>query len=297
MWICLFRWGVVLQKILLVGAWVFGVIFIITSLGAFLEEGVVAGLLMLVGGVLLLPPVKRLILGKNTNLSSGKITAVGSILVFISFFLATLGDDTNSAPVVTNSVETKEDIVAKKDNTKVDTPVEIKPVVEPRPTTEVVKEKEPIEVAAIPVENKPIIEPEPTIEKAKVDKPVEVIEETPSKPSVTEKRQDIDPIKARAILEEVDQEVRAAKGFNLEDKAAIARKSRRMIALTKDTTPFGKERDRIGMFCSMAPTEALLYWYEVMSTRTDPQRVKELLKNYQESKKTCLDAIKDFENS
>lgn len=271
-----------MQKILLVGAWFFGVIFIITSLGAFLEEGVVAGLLMLVGAVLLLPPIKRLILNKNTSLSSGKITAVGSILVFISFFLATLGEDTNSVPLANSSVETKQDVV------------------EPEPTKKVVKEKKPVEVAVIPVENKPIVEPEPTIEETKIDKPVEVIEKTPYKPSVTEKRQDIDPIKARAILEKVDQEVNAARGFNIENKTEVAKKSRRMKALLEEeTAPFGDENGEIGRLCDSTRRQAFTYWLHVMTEKSkeDAQLSRQFLQYYKDSKKPCLDAIKDFENS
>lgn len=424
----MFRWGVVLQKILLVGAWFFGVIFILTSLGAFLEESVVAGLLMLVGGVLLLPPVKRLILGKKTNLSSGKITAVGSILVFVSFFLATLGDDTNSVPLANSSVETKQDVV------------------EPEPTKEVVKEKEPVEVATIPVENKPIVEPEPTIEKTKINSPVvksektfgitadeyrkrlkevskelssskfsalnfnedsinfkkgavddsftiqvnnkvfvegvldkngdiksvtskdgnmpvmlllsvkalnpsltndeatiisdklieDIFEEpksedgreitrttgnvkytilankavglqaalTPAnniktasiKSAVPKKSKDIDPVKARAILAKVEQEVKEAKNFNLKDKAALGKKSRRMRALLEEeTAPFGDKANSVGLLCDLTRRQAFMYWLQVIKADADPQRSKVFLKYYEDSKKPCLDAIKEFE--
>lgn len=259
-----------MQKILLVGAWFFGVIFILAALGAFLEGNVVAGLLMLVGAVLLLPPIKRLILDKKTSLSSGKITAVGSILVFISFFLATLGDDTNSAPLANSSVETKQEAV------------------EPRPTTEVVKEKEPVE------------EPKPTIEETKIDKPVDVIKAAPSKPSITEKKQDIDPVKARAILEKVDQEVNAARGFNVENKTEVAKKSRRMKALLEEeTAPFGDENGEIGRLCDSTRRQAFTYWLQVMTEKSkeDAQLSRQFLQYYKDSKKPCLDAIKEFENS
>lgn len=263
----------------MVGAWFFGVIFILASLGAFLEGSVGAGLLMLVGAVLLLPPIKHLILDKKTSLSSGKITAAGSILVFISFFLATLGDGTDSAPLANSSVETKQEAV------------------EPRPISEVVKEKEPVKAATIPVQEKPVEEPKPTIEETKIDKPVEVIK---AAPSITEKRQDIDPIKARAILEKVDQEVRAAKGFNIENSEEVAKKSRRMKALLEeDTAPFGDENEKVGRLCDSTRRQAFTYWLQVFSERNkrEPQLTKDMLQNYQESKKPCLDAIKEFENS
>lgn len=271
-----------MQKILLVGAWFFGVIFILAALGAFLEGSVVAGLLMLVGAVLLLPPIKHLILDKKTSLSSGKITAVGSILVFISFFLATLGDDKSSTPLANSSVETKQEVV------------------EPRSTTEVVKEKTPIEVAAIPVENKPIVEPEPTIEKTKVDKPVDVVKTAPSEPSTAEKRQDIDPVKARAILEKVDQEVNAARGFNVENRTEAAKKSRRMKALLEEeTAPFGDENGEVGRLCDSTRRQAFTYWLQVMTEKSkeDMQLSKEFLQYYKDSRKPCLNAIKEFENS
>jgi|24_taG_2_1085349.scaffolds.fasta_scaffold02206_2 ABC-type Na+ efflux pump permease subunit len=92
LFVYLLGWEIILQKLLLVGALFFGVTFIFGSLGAFLEGSLIAGLLMLIGGILLLPPVKRLIIDKNPSLSRGKITAVGSILIFISMFFVSSDD-------------------------------------------------------------------------------------------------------------------------------------------------------------------------------------------------------------
>lgn len=274
------------SKVLSVVAWFFGVIFIMGALGAFLEGSLVAGLLMLVAGILFLPPIKRLILDKQPNLSKGKITAAGTILVVISFFFLPLDTevtDEDQDLTSESAAETKQDAL------------------EPEPTTEVVKKKEPVvEVATIPVEKKPIEEPKPTIEEAKTDKPVEVIKTVPSEPSKTEKRQDIDPVKARAILEKVDQEVRAAKGFDIENKVEVAKKSRRMKALLEEeTAPFGDENGEVGRLCDSTRRQAFTYWLQVFSERNkkDPQMTKDMLKYYEDSKKPCLDAIKDFENS
>lgn len=263
-----------MQKLLLIGAWFFGVNFILGALGALLEGSLVAGLLMLVGGVLLLPPIKRLILDKKPNLSRGKITALGSILIFISMFFFTSSDaekpDNNENQAVPNeSVESK-------------------------PIKETVEKEEVVEVAATPIENK-IIE-----EETKIDKPVEVLQTTPPEQSMAEKRQDVDPAKAREVLDKVDQEVKAAKGFNLEDITEVAKKSRRMKALLEDeSSPFGDENEKIGRLCDSTRRQAFTYWLQVISEKRkkEPQLTKDMLQYYQESKKPCLDALKEFENS
>jgi len=265
-----------LQKLLLVGSWFFGVTFILGSLGAFLEGSLVAGLLMLIGGILLLPPVKQLILDKKPSLSRGKITAVGSIFIFISMLFVSSDD--------ASKIDGNEDQAVLRDS------------VESKPITEVVEKKQPIEVAAIPVENKLIEEAEET----KIDKPVEVVQVAPPELSMTEKQQDVDPIKAREILEKVDQEVRAAKGFNLEDITEVAKKSRRMKALLEEeTTPFGDENEKIGRLCDSTRRQAFTYWLQVIGEKhkKEPQVTKDMLQYYQESKKPCLDAIEEFENS
>lgn len=254
-----------MQKLLLIGAWFFGVNFILGSLGALLEGSLVAGLLMLVGGILLLPPIKRLILDKKPNLSRGKITVVGSILIFISMFFFT----SNDAEKPDSSVESK-------------------------PIKETVEKEEIVEVAATPIENK-IIE-----EETKIDKPVKVLQTTPPEQSMAEKRKDVDPVKAREVLDKVDQEVKAAKGFNLEDITEVAKKSRRMKALLEDeSAPFGDENEKIGRLCDSTRRQAFTYWLQVISEKRkkEPQLTKDMLQYYQESKKPCLDALKEFENS
>lgn len=405
-----------MQKILLVGAWFFGVIFIIGGLGILFEGSVIAGLLMLIGAGLLLPPVKRLILDKKINLSRGKITAAGSILIFISFFFIPSDEETNSTPLANNSVETKQDAVAEKDNTKVDTPVEIKPVVEPaveKPKTDspIVKSDKTFGITAdeyrkrlkevskelssskfsalnfnedsidfkkgavddsftIQVNDQNFLEgildkngeiksvtsndgnmsvmlllsvkalnPSLTNDEATVisDKLIEDIFEEPKseegreitrttgnvkytilmnkavglqaeltpadnmqaasiKSAVPVKAKDIDPVKARAILAKVDQEVKEAKNFNLKDKAALGIKSRRMRALLdEETAPFGDKANSVGLLCDLTRRQALMYWLQVIGTDANPQKNKVFLKYYEDSKKPCLDAIKEFE--
>lgn len=60
------------STLLSVIAWFFWVVFIFGALGAFLGGSLIASLLMLVAGVLFLPPIKCLILDKNPTLSKGK---------------------------------------------------------------------------------------------------------------------------------------------------------------------------------------------------------------------------------
>ncbi len=269
---------------LLVTAWFFGVIFILGALGAFLEGSVIAGLLMLVGGGLLLPPIKRLILDKKPNLSKGKITAAGTVLIVISMIFLPLNAETDDENRTLTSesavVETNQDDVKQEEATEVATPIEEKS------------------------------EPEPTIEKTEVNKPVEKQEKTLStdadiqtvltQPSKPEESQDIDPIKARAILDKVDQEVKAVRGFNVENRTEAAKKSRRMKALLEEeTAPFGDENGEVGRLCDSTRRQAFTYWLQVMTERSkeDVKMSKDFLQYYKESKKPCLDAIKDFENS
>ena len=75
------------SKVLSVCAWFFGVTFVIAGFGILLNEGgFLSGLLIMIGSCLLLPPIKRLILDKKPNLSRGKITVAGSILILIGCF-------------------------------------------------------------------------------------------------------------------------------------------------------------------------------------------------------------------
>lgn len=253
------------STVLSVIAWFFGVVFIFGALGAFLGGSLIAGLLMLVAGILFLPPIKRLILDKKPTLSKGKITIVGAVLAIISLFFVPT-DDKN--PVSTNestAVETKQ---------------------------EVIKERETVKKTEV---DKPIEKQNEILPTTADDVQIEMV-----KPSTAEKRQDIDPIKARAILDKVDQEVEAVKGFNVEDRTEAAKKSRRMKALLEeDTAPFGDENEKVGRLCDATRRQAFTYWLQVMTEKSkeDAQISKDFLQYYQDSKKPCLDAIKEFEES
>ncbi|MBH0007698.1 DUF308 domain-containing protein [Psychrobacter sp. SWN149] len=253
------------STVLSVIAWFFGVVFIFGALGAFLGGSLIAGLLMLVAGVLFLPPIKRLILDRKPTLSKGKITIAGAVLAVISMFFVPTDNENQASTSESTAVETKQ---------------------------EVVKEKETIEKTEV---DKPIEKQNEILPTTADDEQIEMV-----KPSTVEKRQDIDPIKARAILDKVDQEVEAVKGFNVEDRTEAAKKSRRMKALLEeDTAPFGDENEKVGRLCDATRRQAFTYWLQVMTEKSkeDAQISKDFLQYYQDSKKPCLDAIKDFENS
>lgn len=74
------------SKILSVCAWIFGVFSIVLGISALDEGAWLAALLFLIGGCLLLPPVKRLILDKKSNLSRNGLTVAGVVLVFTASF-------------------------------------------------------------------------------------------------------------------------------------------------------------------------------------------------------------------
>ena len=126
------------SKVLSVVAWFFGVIFIMGALGAFLEGSLVAGLLMLVAGILFLPPIKRLILDKQPNLSKGKITAAGTILVVISFFFL---------PLDTEVTDEDQDLTSESAAAKTEQDaVKPKPTTEPEPAVEVAEEQKAVAI-------------------------------------------------------------------------------------------------------------------------------------------------------
>lgn len=109
------------SKALSVGAWFFGVFFILGALGILFEGSILAAVLMLIGGSLLLPPVKRIILGKKPKLSKGKITAAGSVLAVIGLFLIPTddtmkSDDNKAEETISNpsAKDTKLDVINSK---------------------------------------------------------------------------------------------------------------------------------------------------------------------------------------
>lgn len=253
------------STLLSVIAWFFGVVFIFGALGAFLGGSLIASLLMLVAGVLFLPPIKCLILDKNPTLSKEKITIAGAVLAVISMFFVPTDDENQVSTSESTAVEAMQ---------------------------EVVKEKETVEKTEV---DKPIEKKNEILPTTADDVQIEMV-----KPSKAEKRQDINPIKARAVLDKVDQEVEAVKGFNVEDRTEAAKKSRRMKALLEeDIAPFGDENEKVGRLCDATRRQAFTYWLQVMTEKSkeDAQMSKDFLQYYQDSKKPCLDAIEEFENS
>lgn len=93
------------SKALSVGAWFFGVMFIILALGFMLQGGILTGVLMLIGAALLLPPIKRLILEKKPKIGKGKITIAGSILIFISLLFLPTDEQTTASDSVDADAE------------------------------------------------------------------------------------------------------------------------------------------------------------------------------------------------
>lgn len=81
--------------ILTFGAWFFGLTFIFGAIGRLVEGSLIAALLLLIGGILLLPPVKRLILIKYSSLTKTKITIVGLALILISSFFVKADEKIN----------------------------------------------------------------------------------------------------------------------------------------------------------------------------------------------------------
>nr|WP_181716617.1 hypothetical protein [Psychrobacter sp.]QJS05679.1 hypothetical protein [Psychrobacter sp.] len=69
-----------------VGAWFFGITFILIALSALLTGNFIVGLVVLIGAILLLPPVKTSILNKRNDVTRAKITLLGAALVFFPLF-------------------------------------------------------------------------------------------------------------------------------------------------------------------------------------------------------------------
>ena len=108
------------SKALSVGAWFFGIIFIISALGLMLQGGILTGVFMLLGAALLLPPVKRLILEKKPKLGKGKITIAGTILIFISLLFAPTDEQTTSNDSADTEIKTEVDTVKPEPTKKTD---------------------------------------------------------------------------------------------------------------------------------------------------------------------------------
>lgn len=63
-------------------AWFFGILFFIAGLGAISSEGFLTGLVLIIGSILLFPPIKHILINKVPKLSRGKLTLLGSLIIF-----------------------------------------------------------------------------------------------------------------------------------------------------------------------------------------------------------------------
>ena len=76
----------IFNKLFSICAWFFGVMFALTGFIAIFQEGLFTGLLMLTGGVLLLPPIKRILVNKTSKLTRGKVSLLGTFIIILSTF-------------------------------------------------------------------------------------------------------------------------------------------------------------------------------------------------------------------
>ena len=97
------------SKILSFCAWVFGVSCIVIGTTGITQGALLGGLLFLIGGCLLLPPIKRFISYKKSSLSRDKLTVAGIALIFIAAF-AMPSDEQDASGI--ESVSSTEDLLA-----------------------------------------------------------------------------------------------------------------------------------------------------------------------------------------
>lgn len=108
-------------------AWFFGILFLIAGIGAIFSEGFLTGLVFIIGSTLLLPPIKRILINKVPKLSRGRLTLLGSVIIFGTLMTVPPSEE----PVETNQSTTAIDNTSK---TVADPVVEIKS--EPPPAEE-----------------------------------------------------------------------------------------------------------------------------------------------------------------
>ena len=108
-------------------AWFFGILFLIAGLGAISSEGFLTGLVLIIGSTLLLPPIKRILINKVPKLSRGKLTLLGSVIIFGTLMTVSPSEE----PVETSQSTTNIDNTPK---TVTEPIVETKP--EPPPAEE-----------------------------------------------------------------------------------------------------------------------------------------------------------------
>lgn len=75
----------ILNIILTVLAWMFGIAFAIGSISELFNGNILFAITLLIGSLLLLPPIKKLIIKRIPKLSRWMITMLGSVIILSSF--------------------------------------------------------------------------------------------------------------------------------------------------------------------------------------------------------------------
>lgn len=102
----------IIQKILSALAWFFGVIFIFIGILMYTENNAFfANALIVIGGVLLLPPIKRLALDASSKFTKGRLTVLAVILILSGIIRSPTAevDQTKGIDDSEKKVETEED--------------------------------------------------------------------------------------------------------------------------------------------------------------------------------------------
>lgn len=93
-------------------AWFFGIIFLIAGLGAMSSEGFLTGLVFIIGSILLLPPIKRILINKVPKLSRGKLTLLGSVIIFGTLMTVSPSEEPVEASQSTTNIDNMSKTVA-----------------------------------------------------------------------------------------------------------------------------------------------------------------------------------------
>jgi len=92
-----------LNIILTVLAWMFGIAFTLGSISELFNGNILFAITLLLGAILLLPPVKNLIIGKIPRFSRWMLTSLGSVIILCSIGIFA------PKPVTENTVIAKDD--------------------------------------------------------------------------------------------------------------------------------------------------------------------------------------------
>lgn len=93
----------ILNIILTTFAWMFGIAFALGGISQFFSGDILFAITLLLGAILLLPPVKNLIIEKKPIISRWMLTALGSVIIFSSIGIFA------PEPVVENTIVAKDD--------------------------------------------------------------------------------------------------------------------------------------------------------------------------------------------